>query len=33
MYGKYMSVAITKNYMLVADDAANTIWCVIPASK
>ena len=32
VYGRPVGVAMAKNYMLVADDAANTIWCVIPAS-
>lgn len=33
VYGRPVGVAITKNYMLVADDASNTIWCVIPTSE
>lgn len=30
VYGRPVGVAFTKNYLLVADDAANTIWCVRP---
>jgi glucose/arabinose dehydrogenase len=29
VYGRPVSVAFTKNYMLVTDDAANIIWSVI----
>jgi glucose/arabinose dehydrogenase len=32
VYGRPVGVAMAKNYMLVADDASNTIWCVIPTS-
>jgi glucose/arabinose dehydrogenase len=28
VYGRPVGVAFTKNYLLVADDASNTIWCV-----
>lgn len=28
VYGRPVGVAFTKNYMLVTDDASNTIWCV-----
>ncbi|MBO9203921.1 MULTISPECIES: hypothetical protein [Niastella] len=31
VYDRPVGVAMTKNYMLVADDATNTIWCVIPS--
>ncbi|WP_166335479.1 PQQ-dependent sugar dehydrogenase [Sphingobacterium chungjuense] len=30
VHGRPVGVAFTKNYMLVADDAANVIWAVIP---
>lgn len=33
VYGRPVGVAFTKNYMLVADDASNTIWCVKPATS
>jgi glucose/arabinose dehydrogenase len=33
VYGRPVGVAMAKNYLLVADDASNTIWCVIPVSK
>jgi glucose/arabinose dehydrogenase len=32
VYGRPVGVAMAKNYMLVADDASNTIWCVIPTA-
>jgi len=32
VHGRPVGVAMAKNYMLVADDASNTIWCVIPAA-
>lgn len=32
VYGRPVGVAFTKNYLLVADDASNTIWCVKPVS-
>ena len=28
VYGRPVGIAFTKEYMLVADDAANTIWCI-----
>jgi glucose/arabinose dehydrogenase len=33
VYGRPVGVAFTKHYLLVADDAANTIWCVKPSGK
>ena len=30
VHGRPVGIAFTKNYMLVADDAANVIWAVIP---
>ena len=32
VYGRPVGVAMAKNYLLVADDAANIIWCIMPAS-
>lgn len=33
VHGRPAAVVFTKNYMLVADDAANVIWAVIPESE
>jgi glucose/arabinose dehydrogenase len=33
IHGRPVAVAFTKKYMLVADDAANTIWTILPKSK
>lgn len=30
VHGRPVGIAFTKNYMLVADDAANVIWAIIP---
>lgn len=30
VHGRPVGIAFTKNYMLVADDAANVIWAVVP---
>jgi glucose/arabinose dehydrogenase len=33
VYGRPVGVAFTKDYMLVTDDASNTIWCVKAGGK
>lgn len=33
VHGRPVSVAFTKNYMLVTDDAANVIWAVLPENR
>ena len=33
VYGRPVGVAFTNKYMLVADDASNTIWCVEPTAQ
>jgi glucose/arabinose dehydrogenase len=33
VYGRPVGVAFTPTYLLVADDAGNTIWCVRPANQ